>query len=266
LQQFIQWVRFLDEGAVRFGTLEGERVRLWHGNMFDYPQRGDRTVALADAQLLTPVQPTKVIALWNNYKALGEKLNLAVPAEPLYLVKTPNSWLAPGGVIRHPGGAAKVVFEGELGVVIGKTCKQVAERDAMDHVFGYTCANDVTVADILNRDTSFAQWVRAKGFDTFCPFGPAVATGLDPEKLVVRTLLDGQVRQDYPVSDMRFSVAQLVSLISQDMSLLPGDIILCGTSIGVGSMKPGSTVQVEIAGIGRLSNRFESSSLPQEAT
>jgi 2-keto-4-pentenoate hydratase/2-oxohepta-3-ene-1,7-dioic acid hydratase in catechol pathway len=113
------------------------------------------------------------------------------------------------------------------------------------------------VADILHRDASFPQWVRAKSFDTFCPFGPAVATGLDPGKLVVRTLLNGELRQDYPVSDMRFSVAQLVSLISQDMSLLPGDIILCGTSIGVGSMKPGSTVEVEIAGIGKLSNRFE---------
>jgi 2-keto-4-pentenoate hydratase/2-oxohepta-3-ene-1,7-dioic acid hydratase in catechol pathway len=207
--------------------------------------------------LLTPVQPTKVIALWNNFKALGEKLNLSVPAEPLYLVKTPNSYLEPGGTIRHPGGGAKVVFEGELGIVIGKTCKQVAERDAMAHVFGFTCANDVTVADILNRDASFAQWVRAKGFDTFCPFGPAVATGLDPARLTVRTLLNGEVRQDYPISDMRFSVAQLVSLISQDMSLLPGDVILCGTSVGVGSMKPGSTVEVEIAGIGRLSNRFE---------
>jgi 2-keto-4-pentenoate hydratase/2-oxohepta-3-ene-1,7-dioic acid hydratase in catechol pathway len=251
------WVRFQEGDTVRFGTLEGERVRVWHGNMFEYPQRGDRTIALADLRLLTPVQPTKVIALWNNFKALGEKLNLSAPAEPLYLVKTPNSYLEPGGTIRHPGGGAKVVFEGELGIVIGKTCKQVAERDAMAHVFGYTCANDVTVADILHRDASFAQWVRAKGFDTFCPFGPAVATGLDPARLTVRTLLNGEVRQDYPISDMRFSVAQLVSLISQDMSLLPGDIILCGTSIGVGSMKPGSTVEVEIAGVGRLTNRFE---------
>jgi 2-keto-4-pentenoate hydratase/2-oxohepta-3-ene-1,7-dioic acid hydratase in catechol pathway len=252
-----QWVRFQEGDNVRFGTLEGERVRVWHGNMFEYPQRGDRTIALADVRLLTPVQPTKVIALWNNFKALGEKLNLAVPAEPLYLAKTPNSYLEPGGTIRHPGGGAKVVFEGELGIVIGKTCKQVTERDAMAHVFGFTCANDVTVADILNRDASFAQWVRAKGFDTFCPFGPAVATGLDPARLTVRTLLNGEVRQDYPISDMRFSVAQLVSLISQDMSLLPGDIILCGTSVGVGSMKPGSTVEVEIAGVGRLTNRFE---------
>jgi 2-keto-4-pentenoate hydratase/2-oxohepta-3-ene-1,7-dioic acid hydratase in catechol pathway len=254
----LHWLRFLHGRTQRFGTLEGERVRLWSGNMFEFPTRGDLTVPLADVRLLTPVQPTKVIALWNNFKALGAKLDLPVPAEPLYLVKTPNSYLEPEGTIRHPGGGAKVVFEGELGIVIGRACKQVAEHEAMAHVFGYTCANDVTVADILHRDASFAQWVRAKGFDTFCPFGPAVATGLDPQKLQVRTLLDGQVRQDYPISDMRFSVAQLVSLISQDMTLLPGDVILCGTSVGVGSMKPGSTVEVEIPGVGRLRNRFES--------
>ena len=132
----------------------------------------------------------------------------------------------------------------------------MSEASALEHVFGYTCANDVTVADILNRDASFTQWVRAKGFDTFCPMGPVVATGLDPSTLTVTTLLNGEVRQNYPISDMRFSVQQLVSLISLDMTLNPGDVILCGTSIGVGSMKPGSLVEVEIGGIGRLGNRF----------
>jgi 2-keto-4-pentenoate hydratase/2-oxohepta-3-ene-1,7-dioic acid hydratase in catechol pathway len=124
-------------------------------------------------------------------------------------------------------------------------------------VFGYTCVNDVTAAELLNKDPSFAQWVRAKGFDTFCPFGPVVATGLDPASLVVKTTLNGELRQEFPISDMHFSVAQLVSLISQDMSLYPGDVISCGTSVGVGSMKPGSLIEVEIAGIGKLSNRFE---------
>ena len=127
----------------------------------------------------------------------------------------------------------------------------------VDHVFGYTCANDVTVADIISSDASFAQWVRAKGFDTFCPFGPAVAIGLDPTTLTVRTTLNGELRQDYRISDMRFSVEQLVSMISHDKTLLPGDIILCGTSVGAGTMKPGSTIEVEIAGVGKLSNRFE---------
>jgi 2-keto-4-pentenoate hydratase/2-oxohepta-3-ene-1,7-dioic acid hydratase in catechol pathway len=252
-----RWLRFKNGNTLGFGTLEGDRVKVFQGDMFTGATPTGQLLLLADVELMMPVQPSKIIALWNNFHALGQKLNLATPAEPLYLIKAPNSYLAPNGTIRKPPSDSKVVFEGELGIVIGKTCKQVPEHHAMDHVFGYTCANDVTVADILNRDASFAQWVRAKGLDTFCPFGPVVATGLDPEKLVVKTILNGETRQDYPVSDMRFSVRQLVSLISQDMTLHAGDIILCGTSIGVGSMKPGSTVEVEIAGIGRLSNRFE---------
>jgi len=251
------WVRFTDGDAVRFGTIEGERVRVCEGDMFAVAVPTERLLPLAQVTLLAPVQPTKVLALWNNFHALGAKLNLPVPAEPLYLIKAPNSYLAPGATIRKPACDGKVVFEGELGIVIGKTCSQVTEKHAMDHVFGYTCANDVTVADILHRDASFPQWVRAKGFDTFCPFGPVVATGLDAEKLVVKTWLNGELRQDYPISDMRFPVQKLVSLISQDMTLYPGDIILCGTSVGVGSMKPGSSIEVEIAGVGRLSNRFE---------
>ncbi|HSH92403.1 MAG TPA: fumarylacetoacetate hydrolase family protein [Ramlibacter sp.] len=252
-----RWVRITDEGAVRIGRIEGESVRVFDGDLFRNPAPTQHLIPLAKAQLLMPVVPTKVIALWNNFVALGEKLNLAAPAEPLYLIKSPSSYLDPGATIRQPRGSAKVVFEGELGIVIGKACKEVDEAHAIGHVFGYTCANDVTAADVLNRDASFAQWVRAKGYDTFCPIGPAVATGLDPSKLVVKTLLDGQVRQHYPVSDMRMTVAQLVSFISRDMTLHPGDVILCGTSIGVGSMKPGSLVEVEIDGIGRLSNRFE---------
>jgi 2-keto-4-pentenoate hydratase/2-oxohepta-3-ene-1,7-dioic acid hydratase in catechol pathway len=252
-----QWVRFTDGDAVHFGTLEGERVRIHEGDMFAANAATDRTVPLAGVQLLAPATPSKILALWNNFHALGDKLGLSAPAEPLYLIKSPNTYLNPGETVRKPACDGKVVFEGELGIVIGKVAKQVSERDAPGHVFGFTCANDVTVADILNRDASFAQWVRAKGFDTFCPFGPTVATGLDATRLVVKTFLNGEMRQNYPISDMRFSVAQLVSLISQDMTLYPGDIILCGTSVGVGSMKPGSTVEVEIEGIGRLSNRFE---------
>jgi 2-keto-4-pentenoate hydratase/2-oxohepta-3-ene-1,7-dioic acid hydratase in catechol pathway len=251
------WVRFAAEGTSHFGTLEGGRVRVCEGDMFDGATPTDRTYALDQVRLQMPVTPTKVIALWNNFHALGAKLNLPVPAEPLYLIKSPNSYHAPGDTIRNPPCGGKVVFEGELGIVIGRTAAQVSEDRALDHVFGYTCGNDVTVADILHRDASFPQWVRAKGFDTFCPFGPSVARGLDPAQLTVRTLLNGEVRQDYPISDMRFSAQRLVSLISQDMTLNPGDIILCGTSIGVGSMKPGSTIEVEIPGIGKLTNRFQ---------
>lgn len=250
------WIRFEYAGKVGFGTLAGDQVSEYRGDMFGAPEPTGGVLALAKVRLLTPTAPTKVIALWNNFHALGAKLNLAVPAEPLYLLKAPNSWLAANETIRKPLCDGKVAFEGELGIVIGKTCTAVAEAQALGHVFGYTCANDVTVSEILNRDASFTQWDRAKGFDTFCPMGPVVATGLDPSTLTVTTLLNGDVRQNYPISDMRFSVQQLVSLISVDMTLCPGDVILCGTSVGVGSMKPRSLVEVEIDGIGKLSNRF----------
>lgn len=252
-----QWVRVRDNGAARIGRIEADRIRICEGDLFRGASPTSRTIALEGAQLLQPVQPTKVIALWNNFRALGAKLGLSDPAEPLYLIKSPGSCIGPGEAIRKPAGSAKVVFEGELGIVIGRVCKQVDEAGARDCIFGYTCGNDVTAADVLNRDASFTQWARAKGYDTFCPLGPAIATGLDPMKLEVKTLLDGQVRQHYAISDMRLSAFELVSRLSHDMTLLPGDVILCGTSIGVGSMKPDSLVEVEIAGIGKLSNRFE---------
>jgi 2-keto-4-pentenoate hydratase/2-oxohepta-3-ene-1,7-dioic acid hydratase in catechol pathway len=252
-----RWLRFQHLDAVRFGTLEGEKIRVYEGDMFADPRPTDITLDLGKVTLLMPAVPGKVLALWNNFHALGQKLGLEPPPEPLYLLKTLNSYLDPEAAIRKPLCDGKVVFEGELGIVIGKTCKEVSEADANHYVFGYTCANDVTVADIIKRDPTFPQWVRAKGFDTFCPFGPVIASGLDPAALVVKTILNGEVRQDYPISDMVFSVRQLVSMISQDMTLYPGDIILCGTSVGVGSMKPGSTVEVRIDGIGTLRNRFQ---------
>jgi len=252
-----RWVRFSHAGNTQFGTLEDDKIQVFAGDMFANPVKTDTVLNLGDVKLLMPAQPTKIIAMWNNFHALAKKLNLADPAEPLYLIKAPNSYLNPGETIQKPPTDEKIVFEGELGIVIGKTAKRVSEADALNYVFGYTAANDVTVADILFRDASFPQWVRAKGLDTFCPFGPAIATGLDPATLVVKTILNGDVRQDYPISDMRFSVQQLVSLISMDMTLYPGDIILCGTSVGVGSMKPNSVVEVEIAGIGKLTNDFK---------
>jgi 2-keto-4-pentenoate hydratase/2-oxohepta-3-ene-1,7-dioic acid hydratase in catechol pathway len=197
-------------------------------------------------------------ALWNNFHALAAKLGNPVPPEPLYFLKGNNSFSAPGAVIRKPAGyEGKVIFEAELGIVIGKTCARVSEEEAPSFIFGYTCINDVTAVDILNRDATFAQWTRAKSFDTFGPFGPVIAQGLDPAGLSIQAVLNEQERQNYPVADMVFQPARLVSLISHDMTLLPGDVIACGTSVGVGSMKPGSSICIEIAGIGKLENRYE---------
>ena len=253
-----KWLRFEHAGKTGFGKLQGDIITVYQGDMFGNPSASSQTVALAAVKLLTPTQPTKMIAIWNNFHALATKLNVAIPKEPLYLIKTSNSFLAGGEIIRSPKSFdGKVVFEGELGIVIGKTCKAVSEAEAPSYIFGYTCINDVTAADIINRDPAFQQWVRSKSFDTFGVFGPVVATGVAPAALTVKTVLNGQERQNYPISDMIFPPARLVSLISQDMTLYPGDVICCGTSVGVGSMKPGSTIEITIEGIGTLTNKFE---------
>jgi 2-keto-4-pentenoate hydratase/2-oxohepta-3-ene-1,7-dioic acid hydratase in catechol pathway len=253
-----QWIRFADGGIPGFGRLEGTQISVHTGDMFGSPQATGKMLGLDAVVVLTPTVAGKMIALWNNFRALAAKLGTSVPNEPLYFIKGNNSYLATGQTIRMPKSySGKVVYEGELGIVIGRTCRSVSEAEAERNIFGYTCINDVTAADILNRESTFAQWTRAKSFDTFGVFGPVVATGLDPMQLSIRTVLNDQERQNYPVSDMVFPPSKLVSLISRDITLDPGDIIACGTSLGVGSMKPGSTVAVSIDGIGTLVNRFE---------
>ncbi|MCB4771012.1 fumarylacetoacetate hydrolase family protein [Ancylobacter sp. Lp-2] len=252
------WVRFERSGVAGFGTLEGDGIAVYTGNMFNGAQPTGESLALASVKLLTPTVPTKIIALWNNFHALAAKLNSPVPADPLYLLKAGSCLTEPGAEVRRPASYdGKVVYEGELGIVIGKTATNVSEEEAGAHIFGYTCVNDITAADIINKDATFAQWVRAKSFDGFGPFGPAVATDVDPATLVVRTILNGDERQRYPISDMVFSARQLVSRISHDMTLNPGDLICCGTSLGVGSMKdPTNTVEITIESIGTLANTF----------
>ncbi len=253
-----RWVRFRRDGRAAFGTLDGDRVAPYEGDMFGACAPSGEPVALADVTLLPPTEPSKMLGLWNNFKALGEKLNLAVPDEPLYFIKAPTAFIADGETIRKPEFYdGRVIFEAELGIVIGKRCSGADEDTARAAIFGYTCINDVTAFDVLNKDPSFAQWARAKSFDTFGPFGPVVATGLDPETLTIRGVLDGEERQNYPASDMLIKPVRLVSLLSHDMTLLPGDVIACGTSIGAGRMKPGSTIEIVIDGIGTLRNRFE---------
>lgn len=252
------WMRYSAGGHACFGTLEGDIVSEYSGDMFDVPKPTGRRLPLSDVEVLPPSEPTKVIALWNNFHALAAKLNVAEPPEPLYLMKANTSIAAPGATIARPASyPGKVVYEGELGIVMGERCTNASEREAGNAIFGYTCVNDVTAADIISKDPTFPQWVRAKSFDGFGPFGPVIATGLESGKLVVRTILNGQERQNYPIADMIFSSAQLVSRISHDMTLLPGDLICCGTSLGVGAMKDASnTVEVAIDGIGTLRNQF----------
>lgn len=255
----LRWIRFQHQGQTGFGTLQDGTITIHEGDMFTRPRATGKTVTLADVAVLTPTEAGKYICLWNNFHALAAKLNVPEPAEPLYLIKAPTSYLTHGGVIRRPKAYdGRVVYEGELGIVIGRRCANASEAEAKDCVFGFTCINDVTASDLINKDKTFAQWVRAKSFDTFGVFGPVVATGVDPTTLSVRTVLNGEERQNYPISDMIFPPYKLVSAISHDMTLMPGDVIACGTSLGVGSMKePTNIIEVTIEGIGTLKNVFQ---------
>lgn len=254
----MRWLRFDHQGRAGFGALEGQLINVHTGDMFADPVPTGEVIALEAVTVLTPTVPTKMIGLVDNYRALVAKLEHRVPAEPLYFLKGNNAFLATDQTIRAPASyPGKVVYEGELGIVIRRRCRAVSEAEADSYIFGYTCVNDVTAVELLQKDPGFSQWTRAKSFDTFGAFGPVIATWLKPESLQVRTTLNGIERQNYPVADMIFPPARLVSLISHDMTLEPGDVIACGTSVGVGTMKSGTTVNITIDGIGTLSNRFE---------
>ena len=253
-----QWLRFEHQGKSALGQVQGEQVAVYAGDLFKQPIPTGEMLNLADLTLDIPCTPSKMVAMVDNFHALVTKLEHAVPAEPLYFLKGNNSFLAANQVIRTPKSySGKVVYEGELGIVIGKHCFEASESEAAQAIFGYTCINDVTAIEILNRDPGYAQWTRSKSFNTFGVFGPYITTDIDPSKLHIKTILNDQERQNYPVSDMVFPPAKLVSLISQDVPLEPGDIIACGTSVGVGSMKPGSIVSIIIDGVGQLDNTFE---------
>ncbi len=203
---------------------------------------------------LPPCRPSKIIGVGRNYRDHAAELGHAVPAEPLVFLKPPSALLPHGGVIRLPAASRRVDYEGELGVVIGRTARDVPESRALDCVLGYACVNDVTARDLQQKDV---QFTRAKGFDSFCPFGPAIAVGLRVDALRVETFVNGERRQSAPVAKMIFGVAALVSFASRIMTLLPGDLIATGTPEGVGSLEPGDEVTVSIEGIGRLTNRVE---------
>jgi len=253
-----QWLRFTHHNKPGFGQLSGEQIQVHSGDMFAHSQATGEMIPLAAVEIDIPCVPSKMIAMVDNFHALVTKLEHQVPAEPLYFLKGNNSFLANGQTIRTPKSySGKVVYEGELGIVIGKHCHEASESEAQQSIFGYTCINDVTAIEILNRDPGYAQWTRSKSFNTFGVFGPYITSGIDPMTLSIKTILNDQERQNYPVSDMIFPPVKLVSLISQDVPLEPGDIIACGTSVGVGSMKPGSQVSIVIDGVGRLDNKFE---------
>jgi 2-keto-4-pentenoate hydratase/2-oxohepta-3-ene-1,7-dioic acid hydratase in catechol pathway len=208
---------------------------------------------LADVKLLAPVLPrSKVVGIGKNYAAHAAEMGGEAPTTPLVFVKPNTSVVGPGDPIVLPAGSTEVHHEGELAVVIGRICKDVAAEDAAKVIFGYTIANDVTERAFQRED---GQWWRAKGSDTFCPLGPWIETNLDPSDVSIRTLVGDDVRQDGRTSDMIHKIPDLVAHVSAAMTLLPGDVILTGTPEGVGPLTPGDEVSVTIEGIGTLTNR-----------
>ncbi len=195
--------------------------------------------------------PTKIIGVGLNYRAHAEEMKKVLPEEPLLFMKPPSALLAPEAPIVRPAGYARVDFEGELGVVIGKRARRVPRERALEYVAGYTCMNDVTVRDLQKKDV---QYTRAKGFDSFCPVGPRVVAGLDPGRLRIETRVNGVVRQSSSTSDLIFDVPALIAFISSVMTLEEGDLISTGTPPGVGNLVPGDVVEIEIEGIGILRN------------
>lgn len=253
----MQWARVFYDEKVNFGTVDGDHLWVHQGDMFGLAVPTGERILLRDSRWLTPCEPTKMLALWNNFHAPATKNGWEIPPEPLYFSKTANSFCAHQQNIAAPRSYdGRVVYEGELGIVIGRTAKDLSVEQARQAIFGYCCVNDVTALDLIGADASFAQWTRAKNFDQFGVFGPVIATDFDPMAASVRTLLNGRERQNYPLSDMIFSPAQLVSRLSCDMTLLPGDVIACGTSLGVLPMRPGSEVEIVIDRIGCLKNSY----------
>lgn len=250
-------LRFLADGEIGFGTLADGVIREYRGDLFGENTSAGTERPLSSVRLLPPCVPSRMLGLWNNFHARAKAERLDPPQHPLYFVKTPNCFSGEGDPIPRPAGySGAVVFEGELGMVVGKRCKNISPEQAPEYVFGYTCVNDVTARDLMKQDPNFVHWTRAKSFDGFGPFGPWIATDLDPARLRVKVVLAGEEKQDYPVADMIFSPHEILSRISADMTLEPGDLIACGTSLGACPMQDGDTVEVSIPGIGTLSNRF----------
>lgn len=257
----MKWLRFSHQGQVGAGRLEDGVIQVHQGDVFHDPRPSGVSLPLNEVELLSPCQPTKILALWNNFRAAAEKNGWAAPSEPLYFLKSPNSYAHHQQDILRPGGAiGRVIFEAELGVVIGRRGRNISIEDAAAHVFGYTCVNDVTAVELLRSDASFEQWTRAKNFDGFTPFGPWIETDVDLASATVKAMVNGRERQNYPVSDMFFSPLELVCRLSRDMTLEAGDIISCGTSLGAMPWQNDAVVEVSIEGVGTLANRLKEAS------
>ncbi len=249
-------VRYETQGSKKpkYGWLLDDKVGEISGNIFGRYQRMEALAPLADVKLLAPSEPSKIICVGRNYVEHARELGNEVPKVPLIFMKPPSSIISNGGLIFLPPQSVQVEHEAELVVVIGKRGRHVTAENAKKIILGYTVGNDITARDLQKSD---GQWTRAKGFDTFCPFGPWIDTEFDPSDAVVTCRVNGQMRQMASTRDMVFNVGVLIAYITSIMTLEPGDLIFTGTPAGVGELKDGDEVSVEIEGLGIIKNKVK---------
>lgn len=243
------WGILLDDLIVELAEAPWHSLEEGRFRPVDLP--GGAPYPLDEVKLLAPVRPSKIVCVGRNYAEHAAELGNDVPPEPLLFLKPPSSLLDVGEAVVYPSISKRVDHEAEIAVVIGRTCRFVEEAEALDYVFGYTVANDVTARDLQKSD---GQWSRAKGFDTFCPVGPWVDNAFDPRNRALRCTVNGTVRQNSNTDKMIFSIARIISHISQAMTLEPGDLILTGTPEGIGPVQPGDVMTVEVEGLGSITN------------
>jgi len=246
----------LKEGKLKpkYGWLLGDKVGEISGNVFGRYRRKEVETPLSDVNLLAPSEPGKIVCVGRNYVEHAKELGNDVPQVPLIFLKPSSSILNPGGIIVLPPQSSQVEHEGELVAVIGKRGRHITAENAKKHIMGYTVGNDVTARDLQKTD---GQWTRAKGFDTFCPFGPWIDTEFDPADAVITVRVNGQMRQMASTRDMVFNVGVIIAYVSSVMTLEPGDLIFTGTPSGVGELKDGDEVAVEIEGLGEIQNKVK---------
>jgi 2-keto-4-pentenoate hydratase/2-oxohepta-3-ene-1,7-dioic acid hydratase in catechol pathway len=244
-------LRFSKDKKIRYGVISNRTVKVIKGTPFSSIEFTGETCKLSEVKILAPTVPSKIVCMGLNYKKHAEETHMPIPANPLIFLKPPTTIINPEDNIVYPAMSKRVDYEGELAIVMKKKASLVSREKALDYVLGYTCFNDTTARDLQNVD---GQWTRAKGFDTFGAIGPWIETDVNPDKLPVETYLNGELKQQGNTSDLIFSIRDIISFISQVMTLLPGDVIATGTPSGIGPMNPGDTIEIKIAPIGTLRN------------